>query len=179
MDPRNEPLSPLFCNKPGVKEKASRPPVAFLFRRGGTLVSSLYNGYEGSERLAEEIRLMREQGLAVAVWDNCPAGTTKRLHELLNRHYPGLFPGSVRFLSTRTELQLGDPDFFNVLCAGLKCSPDDLLVVTANPGQRDHALRTGMASYLVAPEDASLVSALPFIWASRGPSATRSPTSPP
>lgn len=169
MDPRNEPLSPLFCNKPAVKEEAAALLSPFFPEGEAPLVSSLYSGYEGCERRAQEIRLMRDQGLAVAVWDNCPAGTTRSLHLLLNKHYTGLFPGPTRFLSTRVELELGDPNFFNLVCAGLKCSPDDLLVVTANPGQRDHALRTGMASYLVAPGDVSLASALSVYLGESGP----------
>ncbi|HEX5038008.1 MAG TPA: ATP-binding protein [bacterium] len=169
MDPRNEPLSPLLRNKPGIKHKAASLLSPFFAEGATPHVSSLYAGYVGSERLACEIQRMNDAGLFVAVWDNCPVGTTKRVHELIDGYYPGLFPRTSRFLSTRLSLELGETEFFTALWAGLKCSPDDLLIVTANPGQRDHALRTGMAAYLLAPDDPPLASALAVYLGDRGP----------
>jgi anti-sigma regulatory factor (Ser/Thr protein kinase) len=160
LDPREEPLSPLMRNKPGIKQSAATLLAPFFPEGRTPSLADLYSGYSGPTNLAEEIRSMKDEGLTVAVWDNCLAGNTRRLHQLIDGYYPSLFPRTLRFLSTRESLALGDVDMLETLWKRLEHGPDDLLIVTANPGQRDHALRAGMASLLWTPAETSLASAL-------------------
>ncbi|HSA60188.1 MAG TPA: sensor histidine kinase [bacterium] len=156
LDPKNDPLSPLFASRDGVAAQA--PGILAPFFGGVeptpvTVKASILKDYEGSAFLRADLEEMSKAGVLLAVWDNCLSGTTSRIHHLIDHHYGGLFPRSRRFLSTSYRMPLGQREFLELVLERLGVTLDELLIVTANPGQRDYALRCGAASLLLRPFD--------------------------
>lgn len=154
LDPKNDPLSPLFASRDGVTAQESQMLAPFF--RGveplpPALKASIFRGYEGSAFLRADLEEMSKEGVLLAVWDNCLSGTTSRIHHLIDQHYGGLFPRSRRFLSTSHRMPLGHREFLEIVLLGLGVTLDELLIVTANPGHRDYALRCGAAALLMRP----------------------------
>lgn len=159
--PKTEPLSPLLENRQSAVMEAAQILAPFYegHPSGPPPLDSLYSGYTGRLELASWIQTLRDDGIQVGVWDHCLAGTTQRVHSLLDGYYPGLFPKRVRILSTRHEAQLGEEKMLRLVLTALQAGPDDLLVVTSNPGHRDLAVRSGIRCLLFdARQDAGTVS---------------------
>jgi len=150
FSPALEPLAPLFCNTATDREESEKLIGSFYGEERVSLsrLKDQYANLEAPPEMPSWIASLQREGIPTVVWDHCMAGLTQRIHNLIDTQYPKLFPRPMRLLSTRHGFQLGEEEACDPLWKTLHVSPDDLLVITANPAHRDFAVRHGIQCFL-------------------------------
>lgn len=182
FSPALEPLAPLFRNSAVAREESQRLLGPFFGEESIPLsrIKDQYANLDAPPEMPSWIASLQREGIQTVVWDNCLTGLTQRIHNLIDTRYPHLFPRSMRLLSTRHGFQLGEEEACDLLWRTLSVSPDDLLVVTANPAHRDFAVRHGLQCFLYdvrsAPEHLAMTSALQVYLGLGGEQAIKDPS---